>query len=207
MNQIVPFDLWLALACAVVGYLLGNIQTAIIVSKLYFHDDIRKHGSGNAGSTNMVRVFGVKSGAVTFAGDFLKAVAGVLLGRLLMGVYGGYIAGFMVVLGHCYPVFLHFKGGKGVASSVGLGFMVHPLSAVIAVAAAVIAFILTKKVSIMSLLGILVFFISILIFRAGDVALIILAALILILIYVRHIENIKRLIRHEEPKLVPKAKE
>ena len=207
MNQIVPFQILPALACLVAGYLLGNIQTAIIVSEAYYHDDIRKHGSGNAGSTNMVRVFGIKPGVVTFIGDFLKAVAGVLVGRLLMGTYGGYIAGFMVVVGHCYPVFVKFKGGKGVASSCGLGFMVNPIGAACAFTIAVIVFIITKKVSIMSLLGLLLFFISVLVFKGNDTALIILSGLMVLLIYIRHTENIKRLLHHNEPKLIPKTKD
>lgn len=206
MNAIAPFNPWLALACAVIGYLLGNIQTAIIISKAYYHDDIRNHGSGNAGSTNMVRVFGIKPGAMTFVGDFLKAVVGVLLGRLLMGVYGGYITGLLVVVGHCYPVFLKFHGGKGVASSCGLAFMVNPLGAVCALAIGAGVFAVTKKVSIMSLLSILLFFVSVLIFKSSDVALIVLAALMVLIIYARHTENIKRLLHHEEPKLIPKEK-
>ena len=98
-------QLWTVLACIAIGYLLGNIQTAIIVSRAYYHDDVRNHGSGNAGSTNMVRVYGYGPGAITFAGDFTKAFLGVLLGQLLCGQIGGYIAGLLVVIGHCWPAF------------------------------------------------------------------------------------------------------
>ena len=108
----------LALAVAAAGYVLGNFQTAILISKRAFHDDVREHGSGNAGTTNMIRVFGMKPGIVTFIGDCAKAIAGVLLGRLIMGTLGGYIAGLFVIVGHCWPVFAGFRGGKGVASSL-----------------------------------------------------------------------------------------
>lgn len=205
MNQSVPFSIWMALLSAVTGYLIGNIQTAIIISQAYFHDDIRNHGSGNAGSTNMVRVFGVAPGAFTFAGDFLKAAVGVLLGRLLMGQLGGYIAGFMVVFGHCYPVFAKFRGGKGVASACGFAFLTNPLGAVCVLAVGVLVFLASKRVSLVSLTGILLFFISVLVLKNSDTALVIVTALILILIYVRHTDNIKRLIHGKEPKLIPKV--
>ncbi len=103
---------------AIAAYLLGNVQFAIILSKWKYHDDVRKHGSGNAGSTNMLRVFGLKPGLLTFAGDFCKGVLAVLLGRLVAGERGSYVAALFVVLGHDFPVFLQFKGGKGVASNL-----------------------------------------------------------------------------------------
>lgn len=198
MNEIVAFNIWLALACAVCGYLLGCIQTAIIVSKVYYHDDVRNHGSGNAGSTNMLRVFGAKPGAVTFVGDFLKAVLGVLAGRLLMGTWGGYIAGFFVVVGHCYPAFAGFRGGKGVASSIGMAILVFPLGAVCAIATGLLLLALTKKVSIMSLSGELVFLLVTVFCSGWNIPLIILAALTVALVFLRHTDNIKRILRGEE---------
>ena len=103
-----------AAICAVIGYLLGNFQTAIVVSRRILKDDVRDHGSGNPGATNMTRTFGTKWGLVTFAGDALKCVLAVLLGRWMAGAWGlfpsdaalsvstgGYMAGAFVVLGHC----------------------------------------------------------------------------------------------------------
>lgn len=193
-----PFSPWLAAACAVIGYLLGNIETAIIVSKLFFHDDVRNHGSGNAGSTNMLRVYGKWPGLITFIGDFLKAVLAVLAGRFLMGALGGYVGGFFVVIGHCWPVFSGFRGGKGVASSCGLAFMTFPLGAGISLGIGLILLAVTKKVSIMSLSAILLFFVSVLVFRASDTALVVLSLLLMIVVYIRHIDNIRRLLRGEE---------
>jgi len=194
-------QLWTALVCMLAGYLLGNLQTAIIVSHAYYHDDVRKYGSGNAGSTNMVRVFGYGPGAITFAGDFIKAFLGVLAGQLVCGTIGGYIAGLFVVVGHCWPVFAGFRGGKGVASSYSVAIWTFPLGALLALAVGGAILAVNKKMSLMSLAAILLFFIATLVFRLGDLPLVILAALLAVIVYVRHIENIQRLIHHEEQRL------
>lgn len=201
-----PLGVWTALSCIAIGYLLGNIQTAIIVSRAYYHDDVRNHGSGNAGSTNMVRVFGYGPGAITFAGDFTKAFLGVLLGQLVCGEIGGYIAGFFVVVGHCWPMFAGFRGGKGVASSYSIAIFTFPLGAAIALAVGGIILLLNKKMSIMSLTAMLVFFVTTLIFHLNDLPLIILAGLLTVIVFVRHIENIQRLIHGEEQRLRKEGK-
>ncbi|MEN6561973.1 MAG: glycerol-3-phosphate acyltransferase, partial [Christensenella sp.] len=188
---------WTALICVLAGYLLGNIQTAIIVSRAYFHDDVRNHGSGNAGSTNMVRVFGYGPGTITFAGDFLKAFLGILAGQLVCGVIGGYLAGLFVVIGHCWPVFAGFRGGKGVASSYSIAIWTFPLGALLAVAVGAAILLFQKKMSLMSLAAILLFFIATLVLRLSDLPLVILAGLLAIIVYVRHIDNIQRLIHGE----------
>ena len=192
----------LCLASAAVGYLCGNLQTAILISKRYYHDDVRGHGSGNAGSTNMVRVFGFKPGIVTFLGDFCKAIAAVLLGRLLMGTLGGYVSALFAVLGHCYPAFAGFRGGKGVASSFAIAWMTFPLGAAITTVVAALVLAVTKKVSLVSLSGVLVFLIATLVFRFSDIALVVLAALLTAIVYLRHIDNIRRLLHNEEKQIV-----
>lgn len=196
-----PLGIWTVLACLAIGYLLGNIQTAIIVSCAYYHDDVRNHGSGNAGSTNMVRVFGYGPGAITFAGDFTKAFLGVLLGQLICGEIGGYIAAFFVVIGHCWPMFVGFRGGKGVASSYSIALFTFPLGAVIALAIGGVILLVNKKMSIMSLTAMLIFFITTLIFRMDNIPLIVLSGLLTVVVFVRHIENIQRLMHGEEQRL------
>lgn len=196
-----PLGIWTVLACLAIGYLLGNIQTAIIVSRAYYHDDVRNHGSGNAGSTNMVRVFGYGPGAITFAGDFTKAFLGVLLGQLICGEIGGYIAAFFVVIGHCWPMFVGFRGGKGVASSYSIALFTFPLGAVIALAIGGVILLVNKKMSIMSLTAMLIFFITTLIFRMDNIPLIVLSGLLTVVVFVRHIENIQRLMHGEEQRL------
>lgn len=192
--------------CILIGYLLGCFPTATLVCRLYGKDDVRNHGSGNAGSTNMVRVYGILPGLMTFLGDFLKAVAGYFLGCLLMGLVGGYIAGFAVVVGHCWPVFAGFHGGKGAASSCGIAIAVFPLGALAALAAGAVLFAITKRVSIMSLSSVTILFVLMLIFKHDNLPLIILGALLAAVMFIRHRENIARLIRGEEPKLIPKGK-
>ena len=199
-------SVWSAAACVLIGYLLGNIQTAIIVSRAYYHDDVRNHGSGNAGSTNMVRVYGYGPGAITFAGDFLKAFLGVLLGQLVAGEIGGYIAGFFVVIGHCWPIFDGFRGGKGVASSYSIAIFTFPLGALGAILIGGLILLINKKMSIMSLAAMLLFFLATLLFRLNDLPLVILAGLLTIVVFVRHIENIQRLIHGEEQRLRKEGK-
>ena len=200
-SGIFAINVWTVIACLAIGYLLGNIQTAIIVSRAYYHDDIRNHGSGNAGSTNMVRVYGYGPGAITFAGDFLKAFLGVLLGQLVAGQVGGYIAGLFVVVGHCWPVFDGFRGGKGVASSYSIAIFTFPLGALGAILIGGAILLINKKMSIMSLAAMLLFFVATLIFQLSNLPLIILAGLLTIVVFVRHTENIQRLIHGEEQRL------
>ncbi len=196
-----PIQIWTVLACIAIGYLLGNIQTAIIVSRAYYHDDVRNHGSGNAGSTNMVRVYGYGPGAITFAGDSTKAILGVLLGQLICGEIGGYLAGFFVVVGHCWPIFDGFRGGKGVASSYSIALFTFPLGAVGAILIGGVILLINKKMSIMSLAAMLLFFLACVVFRLNDLPLVILAGLLTIIVFVRHTENIQRLIHGEEQRL------
>ena len=107
------------LLSAVIAYLLGSISTGILVSKKAGRD-IRQEGSKNTGASNALRVLGLKGGALVFVGDFLKASLAVIIGRLIAGENGGMIGGLFVVLGHNWPVFFGFKGGKGIACSTAV---------------------------------------------------------------------------------------
>ena len=119
---------WLMLLLAVAlsvasGYFLGSINSAIIISTKKFGSDIRTHGSGNAGMTNMFRTFGKKGGLLTLFGDVAKTIVPILLGYLFLGYDGSYLAGLFVVLGHCFPIYYKFKGGKGVLAMFAMMFM------------------------------------------------------------------------------------
>ena len=107
-------SLLLVLVYVLIPYLLGSVNTAILVSKHFYHDDIRNYGSGNAGFTNVMRTYGRKAALITFGGDILKTVFAVLIGWCVFGYLTAYIAGFACFLGHIFPVFYNFKGGKGV---------------------------------------------------------------------------------------------
>ena len=104
-----------ALACILLPYLLGSINPAILISRMVYHEDIRNFGSGNAGTTNMLRTYGKKAALATFLLDLGKAAVACLLGVLIWEMNGLGLAGFFVIFGHMYPIFEKFKGGKGVA--------------------------------------------------------------------------------------------
>lgn len=119
---------WVLFALIALGaYLLGSVNFGVIISRLWFKEDVRSKGSGNAGSTNMLRTYGKKAAIITLVGDMGKGVLAVLLGRLFIssllipeaGIYGGYVAAIFAVLGHMWPIWFKFKGGKGVATAAG----------------------------------------------------------------------------------------
>lgn len=147
-------------AILAVSYLIGSVNFAIIVSRLTQKDDVRHHGSGSAGMTNMLRTYGKWPAAITFAGDFFKAAAAIALARWAFARYGvslpldaGYIAGIGVLMGHLFPLYFHFKGGKGVASSLGIMFCINPLVFVIIAVVFVPLVFITRIVSVGSVLG------------------------------------------------------
>lgn len=144
----------------IIAYLLGNISTSYIVAKKLAGVDIRTQGSGNAGSTNVLRTLGKKAGAFTFAGDVLKGFIAVCIAKIIAYVLHidvticAYLAVVAVVLGHNYPVFLGFKGGKGVATSLGSMLAMNPVTALTCLGFFIIIVALTKYVSLGSILGI-----------------------------------------------------
>ena len=127
----------IAVVSALQAYLLGSIDTGILISKFVYHDDVRKHGSGAAGMTNMLRTFGKKAAAMTAVGDVLKGVLAVCIGRWLFGFLpadagvspylGVYLAAIFAVLGHLYPLYFGFKGGKGVLVAGGAILAIQPV--------------------------------------------------------------------------------
>ena len=195
----------------ILSYFIGNFQSAVLFSKRFLHDDVRKHGSGNPGATNMTRVFGTKWGVITFLGDAFKCFLGVALGAYLgrwWGIavqnsaldfaLGAYIGGLGVVLGHCWPVLYRFKGGKGVTCFFAFMFFTFPLGGAITFAFALCVFFLCHKISLVSMTSSLVFTILCIVNHGQRPWLWVFALLCTAIIIIRHRENIKRLIAGTE---------
>ncbi len=196
----------LMLACAIVGYLLGSINPAILISKLIYRDDIRRHGSGNAGTTNMLRTYGKKAALMTFAGDTLKCFAAVIIGSLLV-LDGDYIAGLFCVIGHVFPIFYKFKGGKGVAATATVMLFTSPIVFLIELIVFAGILLSTKYMSLASIMCALLYpvFLSSWNSAQSSVAKMtalgpLLAVLMAVLVVVMHKDNIARLLNKTEPK-------
>ena len=191
-----------ALLCIVIPYLLGSINPAILISKMLYHDDIRNHGSGNAGSTNMLRTYGKKAAAMTILLDFGKAILAVVLGHLLLGANGEAIAGLFVGFGHMFPIFYRFRGGKGVACFAMVGFVIHPLVFVGLIAVFLVVTIGTRYVSLGSVMAALLYPFLIKWFSPAPASLhMAMGGLATILVVWMHRENLKRIWNNEESKL------
>lgn len=187
---------------AIISYFLGNISFAYILGKLFTKKDVRDFGSGNAGTTNAMRVFGKKIGIMVFIGDVLKGVLAVIIGRNFGGQMGAYIAGASVIIGHNWPVLLNFKGGKGVATTIGVMIFVNLYLTSICVVLGVIIIIFTKTVSLGSIFGMaLAPIVAIIFVRPFDIALFIFCLFIASMSIYRHKSNIKRLLQGKENKL------
>jgi len=189
---------WIVIVLA--AYFLGCFQTGVFVSRAQ-NVDIRQHGSKSTGTTNMFRVLGAKASALTFAGDFLKGVLACLIGKLLMGNAGASVAGIMVVIGHMLPVTSHFKGGKGVATSIGTSILLNPLLGLALFGAGLVGVAITHVVSIFSILGLIAFGLINPFFCGGDVFEIVYSLALAGLVTWAHRSNIKRLINGTENKL------
>lgn len=184
----------------VVSYLLGCIQTGVIISGAQ-HVDIRAHGSKSTGTTNVFRVLGAKASLVTFVGDVLKGVLACLLGLWLLGNTGASLAGIAVVLGHMYPVFYKFKGGKGVATSLGTSLVLNLLLGLILLAVSAVGIAITHVVSIFSIVSLVAFGLINPFLCKGDIAEIIYSIVLALLVVWAHRTNIKRLLSGTENKL------
>lgn len=198
---------------AIIGYVLGSIPSALIIGKAFFHVDIREHGSHNLGGTNAGRVLGKKAGVAVMALDILKVALALTIVIYLFGNSSNLFAlttGVFAVLGHCYPVFAGFKGGKAVSTVSGLVFMTNWVLSLVAITFFFTTLKLTKKVSLSSILSALAVigfsFVGPLVtvgmmnipYDLTYASIISLASMFLIY---RHRENIKRLIAGTERKI------
>lgn len=194
--------MWGNILIVLIAYFIGNFSTSYLVAKLFAKIDIREHGSGNAGSTNVLRTLGVKAAALTFLGDLLKGVVAVYLGNKYGGSMLALLCGVAVVIGHNWPVFLGFKGGKGIATTIGVVIAIKPLVALICVSIGVVILFRFKYVSLASITAISVLPFTIIIYGLNYF----LFGLILALLAIyRHRENIKRLLAGNERKIGEKS--
>jgi len=190
---------------SVLAYLLGNFATAYLVSKAFAKIDIRNYGSGNAGSTNVLRVLGAKPAAITFAGDALKGAVAVLLGGYLAGSWGQVLAGVFVVIGHNWPIVLKYKGGKGIATTIGLMIPIDPIMVAIIVAVGVVTIAITRYVSLASISGMIIFPVAMILTRK-PAEYIAMSIILSVMALYRHKDNIQRLIKGKESKIGHKAR-
>ena len=189
-----------ALLCIVIPYLLGSINPAIIISKEFRHDDVRKHGSGNAGTTNMLRTYGKRLALYTFLLDLFKAALATVFGIVVLGPFGGALAGFFVVFGHMFPIYYRFQGGKGVACLSMVMLVVDPITFLIEFGIFMVIVIGTRYVSLASVMCALLYPLILNAF-VGPGPYIVMAIAAAVFVTFMHRENLKRLWNNKESKL------
>ena len=195
----------LKLCIAVIAaYLLGSVSVAVILTRKQFRQDVREYGSGNAGATNVARVFGMKAGVLTFLGDLLKTALAVTLGGLLLGETGKCAAAAACLLGHCYPVFFGFKGGKGVTVGAAVALMIDVRLFLFLVAVFFLAFLIRKTVSVSSVCCALSYPVGMLLFGHRSLAPVLLSVFVMCIVVFLHRSNIKRIISGTEPRFKAK---
>ena len=207
----------LAVLAPIVAYLIGSVSFAVIFTKLFSNTDVREHGSGNAGTTNVLRVAGKTAGILTFLCDAIKGAAAALFGLLVyryvfgsdnqtLIMYGKYICAIACMVGHAFPVWFGFKGGKCAATSVGIFAVCCPWAIVIGLCGYALNMLITRIVSLSTLIAtVLVVTFSIVLngFSGGkpDFVIIVLSLIGGVIVFLRHKDNINRLIKGEEKKL------
>lgn len=187
------------LLCAIGGYLIGSISVSILLSRLVFGSDVRTQGSGNAGAANVARVLGFGAGALTFLGDCIKGVLAMWLGSLLCGDMGLCIAGIACLLGHCFPVYFRFKGGKAVSTGAAVALMLDWRLFLIAIAVFALMALIFRTASVSSMSAAVAVAVCTPIFTR-EIALLVLSTFAALLILVMHQANIRRLLHGTEPK-------
>lgn len=184
---------------ALVGYLIGTIPVSYLVGKSMGHIDVRKHGSGNAGATNVLRTVGKKAALIALIGDVVKGIIPALIGRYVFGIEGAIVCAIFAVIGHCYPITLGFKGGKGVATAGGMIIGTNPLIALAILIYMLIIVKTTKYVSLASVTAAL--FYPVICLLIYDSMIVSVGSLFLaVLVVYKHKANISRLFKGVESK-------
>ncbi|MGM0612791.1 MAG: glycerol-3-phosphate 1-O-acyltransferase PlsY [Bacteroidota bacterium] len=195
--------MWLSI---LIGYILGSIPSAIWLGKAFHDTDVRNHGSGNAGATNTFRVLGWKIGVIVLAIDMIKGYGAMIIAQQLFDLWPHssiiILSGIAAVLGHIFPLFAGFRGGKGIATLAGVGIAIFPLSFLLVLVVFLIVFLVSKYISLSSILGAVSLpFISYFIDSNHSPQIIAFTILIAILVPLTHHKNIRRLINGTENKL------
>ncbi len=202
-------------ASAVICYFFGSISASIIVGRFLGLSDIRKHGSGNAGTTNALRVLGKKAAIFTLLGDVLKTVIAVLIAKFLakfiedgyLSQLSVYISCFCTALGHNYPIFFKFKGGKGVLTSGVIIIMISPVIGTATVICCLFVMAITKYVSLGSMTGGVVYPLWIILYYTTDITKIVFSVVLGAMLVIKHSPNIKRLLSGTESKFGAKKEQ
>jgi len=206
LTQVLPF--------IILAYLLGSIPTAVWIGKYFYNIDVRTQGSKSAGATNTIRVLGLKAGIPVLIIDALKGTIAVMLGYLPSYTFNEENKAFFLVvlaiaavLGHVFPVFAKFKGGKGVATLLGIAIALFPYEVVILLGVFILVFLAFRYVSLASMTAAVLFpFLSIFVFQNTAWAYIVFSIIVAVFVPLTHIKNIKRLIKGEESKMSFKKK-
>lgn len=207
-----------AAAAVFIAYFLGSINFAVIFANAFLKKDVRELGSGNAGTTNVMRTAGFLPGALTFVCDALKGFAACFIGKMLFihaypdtipWIYVAYMCGVACMLGHVFPIFFGFKGGKGVATSVGIFAVCCPIAIVIGLTVFALMVLLTKIVSLSSLIATVTVISLSIVFYNFDANIALPAVLSIsmgAIVFLKHKDNIKRLVKGEEKKITVRRK-
>lgn len=201
----------------ILAYLIGSIPTSVWVGRLFYNVDVRTKGSGNAGATNTIRVLGVKAGIPVLIMDIFKGWFAVYIGHFFYTDTGGFpdfvdfqiILAIAAVVGHVFPIYVGFKGGKGIATLLGIGLALYPEAASIAIVVFTITLLLTSYVSLGSIVAAVTFPIVDIFILGHDqyLSLMILSIMVAIFVPLTHRKNIRRLLRGEESKFTIRKKE
>nr|WP_147590197.1 glycerol-3-phosphate 1-O-acyltransferase PlsY [Thomasclavelia saccharogumia] len=189
----------------ILAYLYGSIPFALVIGRLFYKTDVRNYGSGNLGGTNTGRVLGKKAGFAVIVLDASKALLVMLLTKYFCSEFSlnedlPYLCALFCVIGHCYPIFANFKGGKAVSTAIGYFFAVDPLGAVLALVVFFIVLKISKYVSLSSVLASLSVLLAVPFLDISLTGKLVTAAIILLLVY-RHRENLKRVKQGTESKI------
>lgn len=182
-----------------IAYLIGSIPSGLWIGQIFYKKDIRKEGSGNLGATNTFRVLGKTAGFIVTILDVLKGFIVVFLPIWMHADVHGIIVGLFAILGHVYPIYAHFKGGKAVATSAGVVLGINPILLLMLAVVFFGTIYLTKYVSLASIIASIANFI--LSFFFHDNLFTIFSFVIMVIVIVRHHTNIKRIMNKEEPKI------